>query len=329
MNEENKTTEEKKQGGEFIESLNSLTGDDIAPPKPEEKKDTKKTVFKWVERGITFALVIVFIASISVVIGHFSDYGEAEQKIDSVNDYIFGKETEVFSALGKNTELGVIYDFKTLNSEHQIDFQLDEDYQSGDIDMFYERIKTAIRNNAAKNPDTYGYIYVPDSNIKVILVQGKDNYYYLFHDYEGGDTVVGSAYVDCENDRDPEENLNTVIYGHNMANGTIFNNVQKFAEEEFFTDHNIYIYTLDGIYTYEPFSIYETKSDYAYAEIEFGTTEDYLDFCNRMQDNSFFNRNVEFTEEDRILTLSTCLSGVENGRYALHARLVDVRKPNQ
>ena len=79
---------------------------------------------------------------------------------------------------------------------------------------------------------------------------------------------------------------------------------------------------MDGIYYYEPFSIYKAKYDYQYFRTGFTSSDDFISFADEMRDNSQKEKDVEFTKNDRILNLSTCTNIINSERYALHARLV-------
>lgn len=189
-----------------------------------------------------------------------------------------------------------------------------------------ETMKAKLNSLTLKNPDTYGWIYVPGTTINYPIVQGTDNDYYLNHSYDGKSLVVGSIFADYRGNKNILRNYNTVIYGHNVTNGSMFNHVTKFLKESVFNDTLIYVYTFDGAYVYEPFAIYETKYDYQYFRMEFTSGEDFVDFAYEMQANSKFNKDMTFTETDRIITLSTCTNGAMNARYALQAKLVNIIK---
>ena len=115
-------------------------------------------------------------------------------------------------------------------------------------------------------------------------MQGEDNDYYLDHAYTNEYMACGSIFADYRAYKNMEYNRNTVLYGHNMNNGTMFNNVTKFLDEDFFNSTNITIYTLDGIYTYEPFAIFETISTFQYFRMRFQDDADFVSFCEKMQE---------------------------------------------
>jgi sortase B len=111
-----------------------------------------------------------------------------------------------------------------------------------------------------------------------------------------------------------------------MTNGLMFKNVTKYLDEKFFNENaNIEIATLEGIYTYEVFAIYQTDKYYSYIKTDFTSHKQFVEFANEMKSNSLFERKgIEFTETDRIITLSTCTNGYYNDRYCLQAKLISV-----
>ena len=105
-----------------------------------------------------------------------------------------------------------------------------------------------------------GWIYVdalPD--ISYPIVQGKDNQTYLHQTYEKNYNFAGTIFVDYENGRDFND-CNTLVYGHNMKNGSMFGHLKKFTEDEklYNNDRYFWILTPDKNYRYEIISAYTT-----------------------------------------------------------------------
>ena len=93
------------------------------------------------------------------------------------------------------------------------------------------------------NPDTIGWIRVPDTKIDYPIVQSPDNQYYLHKDFEGKDSVYGTIYLDADSKSD-FSGWNNPIYGHHMKDGSMFKDVVKFKDQEFFENHRYFeIYT--------------------------------------------------------------------------------------
>ncbi len=200
---------------------------------------------------------------------------------------------------------------------------------SGQYDQQLADMKASLSALKAQNDDVYGWIYVPNSNINHPIVRCEDNNYYLDHAYTGEYLPIGAIFADLTTKDLITDNFNTVIYGHNVVStgqSSMFHDVEKFLDFEFFSTTKIYIYTMDGAFIYEPISIYDTISTYMYFRCDFATEDNFLRFADEMVSNSNFNTGATFGTGDTMLTLSTCTNGAENGRYALHAKLVEVIK---
>ena len=189
---------------------------------------------------------------------------------------------------------------------------------SGDHNKDLDQIRAGITGLASKNPDTFGWITIPDSHIDHPIVQGDNNEWYLDHSFLGDYLVTGSIFADYRNDRSIMKNFNTVLYGHNITTGDVF------LDEDYFNTTLIYIYTMEGVYVYEPFSVFEARSDYNYFRTEFASTDDFIAFAREMRDNSRFVKDIDFVSTDRMLTLSTCTNGMATQRWCLQAKLVQV-----
>ncbi|MGL4797173.1 MAG: sortase domain-containing protein, partial [Paraclostridium sp.] len=96
----------------------------------------------------------------------------------------------------------------------------------------YTQIRTEKKENlSSKNTNFKFWITVDNTNIDYPVVQSKDNEYYLSKDFYNQDSSSGSIFMDYRNKFDDK---NIILYGHNMKNKTMFNNILKFKEENFF-----------------------------------------------------------------------------------------------
>ncbi len=189
-----------------------------------------------------------------------------------------------------------------------------------------EHMKAKLASLKKQYPDVYGYIHIEDTKISYPIVQGDDNNYYLNHAFTGETMDIGSVFADYRLRSNIMSNYNLVLYGHNIPSGEMFGGVMKFVHsEEFFNTHNIYIYTTTGLYVYKPFNLSVFNYDYQYFRTYFAKGEDFVDFVNEMQSHSQYPNRIEPTEDDRIITLSTCTKlGIRTLRYCLQGVLIEV-----
>ena len=155
------------------------------------------------------------------------------------------------------------------------------------------------------NQDFRGWLYFPVLDISYPVVQGTDNAYYLHHLFTGEYNSSGSIFADWHNQPDFAD-PNTIVYGHNMKNGSMFGTLREFQNQETY-DKNPYfwIFTPDFIYQYRIFSsseVYKIGDPY---RTRF-TTEDFQNYIDQSLANSNINCGVQVTTDDRIVTLSTC-----------------------
>lgn len=184
------------------------------------------------------------------------------------------------------------------------------------------RMRASLESLRNINPDIYAWIKIPGTNINYPVAKTDNNEYYLDHAYTGEDLVNGSIYADYRCSSPLTSNYNTVLYGHNITTGSMFNHVSKFFDEDVFRNTLIYVYTFDGIYVFKPFSIHEAGFDSGFVDMGF-SEEEFVAFANDMQADSDIASDVVFTPNDRLLTLSTCTNGIASKRYALHAVLTE------
>lgn len=176
------------------------------------------------------------------------------------------------------------------------------------------------------NKDIFGWIYVPDTKINYPILKGQDNDYYLNHAYNGEVVPIGSIFADFICADKLEDNYNLVLYGHNVTTGQMFHDMTNFLKKEVFDSNLIYIYTMEGIYVYKCVAIYPTTTDNYYYKSDFSDEGTFLNYANNQIKYSKHNANETFSAGDKMLTLSTCTNGAQNGRYALHAKLIDIIK---
>ncbi|MCD8332694.1 MAG: class B sortase [Clostridiales bacterium] len=172
------------------------------------------------------------------------------------------------------------------------------------------------------NEDIYAWIYVPGTDISYPVLQSgddKEEDYYLNHNLDGSTGRPACIYTQKRNSQDFTD-PNTVIYGHNMHDGTMFRTLHEFEDAAFFAEHPyFYIYTPEGKITYHIFAAYRSdNSDILEKYNDFQSEDVFVGYLAEImsQENSVCNLNsdVEVTAENTIVTLSTCI-GDSSYRY--------------
>lgn len=160
--------------------------------------------------------------------------------------------------------------------------------------------------------DIYAWIYIPNTHIDYPVFQHPtDNSYYLEHNIDGSEGYPGCIYTENYNAKDFSD-PHTVIYGHNMRDTTMFSDLHLYEDEEFFENNRyVYIYTEDMVYVYKIFAAYQTNNAHQLLNYDFSnknTVKSYLEnTASRMEEPKVYDEDTVFSEDDQILTLSTCV----------------------
>ena len=120
-------------------------------------------------------------------------------------------------------------------------------------------------------------------------------------------------------------NPNTILYGHRMKDGSMFEELNKFLDKDFFDNHKVVKFdTLYESYDAEIFAVYKTTTDFDYIQTNFTSDEDYGLLLEEIRENSLYQSDIQINEDDQILTLSTCDYELDprEGRLVVHAKLV-------
>jgi len=173
-----------------------------------------------------------------------------------------------------------------------------------------------------QNPDVVAYIFIEGTNVNNVVVQGPDNEYYLHRDMFGNRNVNGVLFMDFRNSPDFTD-PNTIIYGHNMQNGTMFHNLRYYMNREFFEAHPyIKVVTDEMVFIYEIFTVFSTHINFNYIQVEFENDKEFGMLVEGMIRRSVFDTGVTATQDDRILVLSTCTNVHRDTRIVVVGRLV-------
>ncbi|MDB0438416.1 class B sortase [Clostridioides difficile] len=171
------------------------------------------------------------------------------------------------------------------------------------------------------NKDFKFWLSVDNTNINYPVVQSKDNSYYLDKDFYGKKSISGTLFMDYRNKSLDDQNV--IIYGHNMKNKTMFNNLNKFKDEDFFKENNRIKITMDEKeFLYEVFSAYIVESDYDYLKTSFNSESDYQKYIDAITSKSLYESNIKVSSNDKIVTLSTCTYEFDDARMVIHGKLV-------
>lgn len=179
------------------------------------------------------------------------------------------------------------------------------------------------------NADVYAWITIPGTAVDYPILQSEsDNGYYLTHTIDHKVSAEGAIYTEDYNNKDFED-PNTLIYGHDMKNGTMFGGLLEYQDRAYFDEHtDLLIYTPDAVRTYRIFAAYVYDDRHIMQSFDFGNIDvyrDYLDGIFSIRDmSSCIDTTADVDADDKIITLSTCYGSQDDKRYLVQAVLVSI-----
>lgn len=220
----------------------------------------------------------------------------------------------------------------------------------------YVASKTGLTGRAEmyleKNKDYVGWIKVNNTKVNEPIVMdpgdvGADseyagdyfaNSYYLDHDLDGESARAGAVFMDYRNNfggSEADQSDNILLYGHNMANNTMFGSLRRYRQDYSFYDEAPFIELSSNYkdYQYIIFGYMITSgnadTDFRYWDMEeFADEKEFNSFVETVRAGSMVDTGVDMKYGDKLLTLSTCYADEDNSRFIICARrLRDDEKP--
>ncbi len=172
------------------------------------------------------------------------------------------------------------------------------------------------------NKDFKGWLYYEPLELSYPIVRGDDNDYYTHYTFENEKNNSGAIFMEALNKPD-FSNYNTIIYGHNMRNGTMFGSLKKLLNDTEIVEENpyFYIFTEEKSYMYEIFAVYITREDSKTYDL-IGDTEEQKAYVDYITETATWLSDTEVSQEDKIVTLSTCHGLHSNNRTVVHGVLI-------
>lgn len=266
-------------------------------------------------------LVIALICAVCLMLREYRLYNS--EKIYESLSAEMEKESEVVSETGTETET----ETEPLSARqikiNEYSEQLGISVPDRDIDF--------VKLHDTVSEDIYAWIYIPETNVDYPVFQHPtDNAYYLEHNVDGSEGYPGCIYTENYNSKDFMD-PQTVIYGHNMRDGTMFSDLHKYEDEDFFdANRYVYIYTEEDVFVYRIFAAYQTDNRHQLLNYDFsvdGALSGYLEGIMATQgENVIIDRDTEYKDNSRVLTLSTCVMKERQFhlRYLVQALLVEI-----
>lgn len=243
-------------------------------------------------------MLIVFLFSLIKVIMWIIDNNNTNDIIKKVaNTYEINEKSYDNEIIINENEKDIYFDYMRLKF----------------IDVDINKLKTF-------NPDTIGFIKVMGTNINYPFVQTLDNDYYLNRSYDKTYNNAGWIFLDYRNNEFNDKN--TIIYGHGRINGTMFGSLKDTLKSSWQNNKDNYIIKISTEKEnsiWQIFSVYKIATTSDYLQTSFSDNE-FESFINLIKGRSSYNFETNVTNEDKVLTLSTCYN--DNDKMVVHAKLI-------
>lgn len=181
----------------------------------------------------------------------------------------------------------------------------------------------------SKNRSLIGWLKIDGTNIDYPVMQTTNNEYYLDHNYEQEYDRNGSLFLDADCNV-VHRNTNLIIYGHHMKSGKMFGNLNKYSSESYYKKHSTIQF--DTIYekgTYEVMYVFRSRifneDEIVFKYYQFLDAASEKEFNSNMSEMaalSLYDTGVTASYGDELLTLSTCDSSEEEGRFVVVAKRI-------
>lgn len=179
-----------------------------------------------------------------------------------------------------------------------------------------------------ENEEIVAYLEIEGTSISYPVCQTTNNDYYLTHNYKKEKSTYGSLFLDKDFDL-TNGSSNYLIYGHRSKKGLMFEDLMKYANEDFYKDHpTIRLTTSQEDATYEIMAVFYSRVYYKseknvfryYYFVNAENEEEYNEFVNSAKKASIYDTGITATYGEQLLTLSTCEYSQEDGRFAIVAK---------
>lgn len=187
---------------------------------------------------------------------------------------------------------------------------------------WYELVEIDLAGVKSQNEDVIGWLYFENEEISYPIMFSGDNDFYLRKSLDKSDSTAGSIFLEGQSNPDFMD-AHTIVYGHNMRNGSMFGKLKNYKEEGYYNDHQYFQVHVDSaIYRYQIFAYHDVDEASGLYTVPFAHDDVFAEFIqNYMLDGSYVDSGVEVSKDDTIITLSTC--STTGNRFVVHAKLVD------
>ena len=271
----------------------------------EKKKRLKKILYF----SLIGVLALVFIISAVYIANYLidssvqnSEYNELAQLVQSIKDQQSGSTDSTVSSGGSPNATSGEDSTSAILPEYQAIYEM--------------------------NNDLVGWITIPDTKIDYPVMQTPNKPdYYLNHNFNKDWSEWGCIYAreTCDINT-PSDNI--TLYGHHMADGSMFAQLDKFKSSTFYKAHQTFTFdTLYEHHTYQIIAVFKTSAivgqGFAYHLFDYADSEEeFNEFISTVKSLQYYETGITAEYGDMLLTLSTCEYTLEEGRFVVVAKRI-------
>ncbi|MBR2315971.1 MAG: class B sortase [Clostridia bacterium] len=309
-----------------IDDIDSMEVEEIYVDPPAKKK--KPGAGEIVRRCVLAVSLVAMVISIGVLLNQYIQYKENQQLTEDLNSLIITdaptteknnkpEDDEPATEESTTRPLTVEEQWALLKSENP------------DV-VFPAGIQLKYAKFYAINQDFVGYISIDELGVGLPVLQSEEKEYYLRRNIYKKNSKYGCPFVPTENDM-VSLDRNTVIYGHNMSDGSVFAPLNKYKSLSGFKSAPIIQFdTIYGTYKWKIIAAFLTNADkedddgyvFPYNFTKLQSDADFMKYIELLKERSLYDTGVDVISSDKILTLSTCAYDFDSARFVVVARMV-------
>ena len=266
-----------------------------------EAVEKKKTMALFL--GMILGIVLI-VASGLMLLTTFLQYRKA--------DRIYADSRQQFVSVNSVIDMQLQTPAETVSDNTD-----DNELLFDDSNAWYRLVDVDMEALTAINPDIVGWLHFENMDISYPVLLAEDNDKYLHTSYDGTAVRAGSIFMDCNNTGDFQDS-HTILYGHNMKNGSMFGQLKSYRDVSFYQGHEYFqIITGDHIYRYMIFAYEDIPETSFVYQVPFGRSLEFDQFLDEIRQISMISPDINVSREDVVITLSTC--STTGRRFVVHA----------
>lgn len=280
-----------------------------------------------VRRCVLAVSLVAMVISIGVLLNQYIQYRENQKLEEDLNSLII---TEPPSTTKPDKTDNEPVKEETTTKPLTVEEQWAQLKAENPDVVFPAGIQLKYAKFYAINQDFVGYLTIDELGVGLPVVQSEEANYYLRRNIYKKSSKYGCPYVPTSNDM-VNLDRNTVIYGHNMSDGSIFAPLNKYKTLSGYKSAPVIQFdTVYGTYKWKVIAAFITNASeeddngyiFPYTFTKLKSDSEFMKYIEQLKERSLYDTGVDVISSDKILTLSTCTYDFDDARFVVVARLV-------